>query len=166
MSGQVEDRAYVQSCREYLRTNDWPSDTRFKKEFQAAPIYIRSRLARTRLILTSLEESYEHHEQIEMTDTITIEHLMPQTLNDWWRDHLGTSYSSVHEEHLDTIGNLTYSGYNTEMGNRSFPEKKEILAQSHFEMNRDINKSDQWTLEEIKTRAAKMADHALKIWER
>ena len=40
-----------------------------------ARIYVRSGLARARLILASLEKSFEHHEPIEMTDKITI-HLL------------------------------------------------------------------------------------------
>jgi uncharacterized protein DUF1524 len=38
-------------------------------------------------------------------------------LTDWWKDHLGENYESDHESWLDTIGNLTLTGYNSEMSN-------------------------------------------------
>ena len=166
MAGKVDHSDYVASCHKYLTDNEWPSDEVFREKFQTARVYIPSRLSRTRLILSSLEESYEHHEPLQMGETITIEHIMPQTLNDWWKEDLGPDYSETHERHLHTIGNLTYSGYNPEMGNAPFDEKKQVLAQSHFELNRDIVQSTRWMAEEIKSRAAKLADRALVIWKR
>jgi len=166
MAGKVDPTRYVHSCRQYLMDNEWPNDASFREHFQTARMYIASRLSRLRLILSSLEESYEHHEPIQMHDAITIEHLMPQTLNDWWKEHLGPDYREVHEKYLHTIGNLTYSGYNPEMGNDPFDQKKQVLAQSHFELNRDIIQCAQWSAEEIKARAAKLADRALVIWKR
>jgi len=166
MADKVHPTDFVASCHSYLTENEWPSDEVFREKFQAARVYVASRLPRARLILSSLEESFEHHEPLQMGDGITIEHLMPQTLNDWWRNHLGADYGATHEKYLHTIGNLTYSGYNAEMGNAPFDQKKEILAQSHFELNRDIIRSSRWTEEEIKARAAMLADRALVIWKR
>lgn len=166
MSNQVSDDKFVETCRDYLIDNEWPTDDRFHEIFQTARIYVRSRLARARLILASLEKSFKHHEPIEMTDKITIEHLMPQTLNDEWRQELGPEFYRVHEELLHSIGNLTFSGYNQEMGNASFEYKKQILAESHFEMNRSIVQAEHWTEHEIRARAKELADRAVQIWRR
>lgn len=166
MSNRVSDDRFVEACRDYLVDNDWPTDDRFHKMFQTARIYVRSRRARARLILASLEESFEHHEPIEMTAKITIEHLMPQTLNDEWRQELGPEFYRVHEELVHSIGNLTFSGYNQEMGNASFEYKKQILAESHFEMNRSIVQAEHWTEREIGDRAKELADRAVQIWRR
>jgi len=166
MATQVDDTDYVNSCRKYLMANDWPTDDMFHEMFQTARVYIPSRRSRTHLILSSLERSYEHHELIEMTDQITIEHVMPQTLSDEWRHELGDNAEAIQEKHLHTIGNLTYSGYNSEMGNSSFSEKKGVLGQSHFELNRGIIESDGWTEAEIQSRATELADRALSIWKR
>jgi hypothetical protein len=113
-----------------------------------------------------IERSYEHHEPIEMTDQITIEHIMPQTLNDEWRQQLGDNSYQVHDKYLHTIGNLTYSGYNSEMGNEPFETKKRILSQSHFELNKRIIQSETWAEEEIVKRAEELAQRALVIWKR
>ncbi len=58
---------------------------------------------------------------------ITIEHIMPQTLNNDWENKLGKDYDSVHTRHLDNIGNLILTEFNSEMGNKSFAEKKKKL---------------------------------------
>jgi uncharacterized protein with ParB-like and HNH nuclease domain len=166
MAIQVDDSNYVDSCRMYLMDNDWPTDKIFHQMFQTARVYIPSRRSRTHLILSSLEQSYEHHEPIEMTNQITIEHIMPQTLSDDWHQELGEDAEPIQEKYLHTIGNITYSGYNSEMGNSTFSEKKEILSQSHFELNRQIIDSVRWTEIEIESRARELADRALSIWKR
>lgn len=166
MAGSVNERKYVESCYGYLMANNWPSDTEFREAFQTARIYVASRLARTRLILSSLEESFQHHERVELTTTITLEHVMPQALSAQWQRELGPDAAAVHEKYLHTGGNLTYSGYNQEMGNEPFARKKPILQQSHFELNRAIVKCDQWTGTEIQRRAQALADRAVTIWKR
>ena len=37
---------------------------------------------------------------------------------------------------LHTIGNLTLTGYNPELSNKSYSEKRTIYGLSHFELNR------------------------------
>lgn len=166
MSLQTKDDDYVESCRHFLMNNDWPTDKRFHEMFEISRIYISSRLSRTRLILTSLEQSYDHHEQIAMTDKITIEHIMPQELNAEWREQLGSNAPEVHDKYLHTIGNLTYSGYNSAMSNSPFATKKNILKDSHFELNRHIVQTENWTETEIQARARELANRALVIWKR
>jgi hypothetical protein len=123
-------------------------------------------VARARLILTSLERSFKHQEPIEISPTITIEHIMPQSLSDAWRTSLGPRAAEIHEKYLHTIGNLTLSGYNVELGNEPFPKKREMLRQSHFEMNKEIARADQWTEQEIVSRAQALAKRAISIWAR
>lgn len=166
MSKQIPDDNYVEVCSNYLRENEWPADQDFFEMFQKTQLYIHSRLSRTRLILTSLERSYQHHEPIEVTDQITIEHILPQTLNDAWLQHLGSNAYHIHDKYLHTIGNLTYSGYNPEMGNESFEFKKSILTQSHFELNRRIIQSETWGEDDIIKRGEELAQRALLIWKR
>ena len=101
-----------------------------------------------------------------MTEQITIEHVMPQTLNGAWLQLLGDNAYQVHNKYLHTVGNLTYSGYNSEMGNESFEFKKGILAQSHFELNRRIIHSETWSEDDIVRRAEDLAQRALLIWKR
>ena len=49
---------------------------------------------------------------------------MPQTSNNWWKNHLGNKFESIHEIYLHNIGNLTLTGYNSDMSNYDFPKKR------------------------------------------
>lgn len=164
MSNKVSTDEYVKTCQTYLQQNEWPSDREFYEKFQTFRAYIPSRLSRTRLILSSMERSFEHKEPVEISDQITIEHIMPQTLDDEWRKMLGYNADEVYSRLLHTIGNLTFSGYNKEMQNFSFEKKKSILSESHFELNTDVLTYGIWNEESILARAKRLADRALTIW--
>ena len=55
-------------------------------------------------------------------DEYTIEHIMPQNerLPVEWQQELGSNWQEVHEKYLHTIGNLTLTGYNSELSDRPF----------------------------------------------
>lgn len=64
------------------------------------------------------------------------------------------------------VANLTLTGYNPELSNSSWLDKRSIYAASNVSMTRelaDIDKFDQFALRE---RAAKLADRAVQIWPR
>lgn len=117
MSSGVDFQDFVNSSRTYLLENQWPADGEFQDVFVRFRLYVRGRLDRTRLVLTTLERSFGHKESPGMSDGITIEHIMPQTLSAEWREMLGPSALEVHTEWLDTVGNLTLSGYNPDLSN-------------------------------------------------
>jgi hypothetical protein len=98
----------------------WPED----EETSAALVtnYIYKRPI-ARYLLVAFEDCYEHKEPVNATRA-TIEHIMPQTLSEAWRKELGPEYDVLHERWLDTIGNLTLTGYNSELSNKSFKEKR------------------------------------------
>ena len=132
MSEEVVPTDFVTSAHEYLLANRWPLDSEFKEAFIGFRLYLRSRLARTRLILESLEESFEHKESPEITEQITIEHIMPQNLASEWMEMLGPDGWEIHSRWLDTPGNLTLTGYNRELSDSPFHEKKELLSRSQI----------------------------------
>jgi hypothetical protein len=62
--------------------------------------------------------------EFAMIEKIQIEHIMPQTLTKQWEKELGPEYLLVHHDWLHTLGNLTLTGYNPELSNKSFAEKE------------------------------------------
>lgn len=139
-------------------------DTEFRERFVAAKLYgAGDRIDKTKLILERLEASHRHKEVVS-TDDLTIEHVMPQTLTDWWKQHLGDSWEVVHETLLDTIGNLTLTGYNTPLSNEGFNQKRQILAKSHLELNRYFGTVERWDEEAIRRRAEALSTQALVVW--
>jgi uncharacterized protein with ParB-like and HNH nuclease domain len=118
----------VEGVKRVLGDKNFPRDKQFREQFVTLQMYGGGdRRDKAKLILDRMEASYQHKEPIG-ADTLTIEHVMPQTPTDWWKEHLGDDWASTHEYWLDTVGNLTLTGYNPELSNSDFPKKKAILA--------------------------------------
>jgi uncharacterized protein with ParB-like and HNH nuclease domain/alkylated DNA nucleotide flippase Atl1 len=146
----------------------WPSDQRLRDAIRSRPFYFQGRQDQKLLVFQRLEESYQHAEPIDWAATkLSIEHVMPQTLSDEWRADLasaGDQPDDVHSELLHTLGNLTVTAYNGQLSNNPFDRKKQILQDSHLELNRAISPSVKWTRAEIEARAEELAGHASAIW--
>jgi len=138
----------------------FPKDSEFAAAFMTQLQYGRGT---TRFILCRLERSFNHKESVDLS-TATIEHVMPQTLNQEWKDELGSDSEKVHTTLMNTFGNLTLTGYNSEMGNLAFSEKKVQLENTHIELNRWILKQTSWGEAEIEQRAKVLLGIANKIW--
>ena len=138
-----------------------PSDQEFVDALVIQRIYPRHKIARYMLI--ALEEAHQHKEPVDTTSA-TMEHVMPQTLTDAWKVSMGDNYAEMHERWLDTIGNLTLTGYNSELGNATFSEKKSKLQNTHFELSRSLLSQAQWGPAEIEERGQSLAEIARKRW--
>jgi uncharacterized protein with ParB-like and HNH nuclease domain len=138
----------------------FPKDAEFDIAFIKQPQY-GSRI--TRFILCRLEQSFKHKETVDLSK-VTIEHVMPQTMNQEWKDELGAEAEKIHNTWLDTFGNLTLTGYNSELGNLPFSEKKAKLENTHIELNRWILQQENWRVPEIEERAKSLLLIANKIW--
>jgi uncharacterized protein with ParB-like and HNH nuclease domain len=154
----------LSSLLNFLHNKGWPDDEKFKEALLTFPLYWRER-QKCRLILEELEKSYKHKEPVNLTiSNIQIEHIMPQTLSEEWKTMLGEEWQRIHETYLHTIGNLTLSGYNLELYNRPYPDKKTRLAQSNLELNRYFANVDVWNESAIVARGRKLVEEVTKIW--
>ena len=88
---------------------------------------------------------------------------MPQTLSEEWKVSLGENWETDYSL-LNNIGNLTLSGYNQELYNSIYPEKRKRLTESNFELNKQIVKSNFWNGTSIVERSNLLADEIIKIW--
>lgn len=141
----------------------WPRDADFIRGLLGYPLYTNSRPDQRRLILERFEESYEHKERPEL-NSLTIEHIMPQTLTEDWEAELGDDAREVHARFVHVLGNLTLTGYNPELSNRPFSKKRDLLAASSLRMNQRIAQEPEWTARQIEQRARELAERALRIW--
>ena len=95
---------------------------------------------------------------------------MPQNrdLSEAWQEELGEDWQEIQEKYLHTIGNLTFTGYNPELSDRSFTEKKRLdpggFFQSRLRLNDGLVQVKKWDETAIQSRAEKLAEKALKIW--
>jgi hypothetical protein len=155
----------VEGFKSILQTKGYPKDNEFYLRFKDSKMYGGGdRQIKTKLILETLEQVNSHKEIVSF-ENVTIEHVMPQTLTQWWVKHLGVDWEETHELFLHTIGNLTLTAYNTELSNYDFPLKKKTLYESHLELNKYFSSISSWTKKEIEQRSEFLAKKALEIWK-
>lgn len=142
----------------------WPKDEEFREWLSRYRAYAQP-LDRCKFILESIERSYGHKEEVHFSSA-TIEHVMPQTMSDHWITALGSDWMAVHERWIDLLGNLTLTGYNSELSNAPFAEKRELLAESNFEMNKWISDRGSWTESAIRDRTDELYRQAIQVWKR
>lgn len=146
---------YYEAINKYLYTRTsrdrFPSSSDFREALLSLNLYSNLKLCR---YLLSLIENGGSKEKVQL-DKMSIEHIMPQHLNKDWQHIDEADHASL----LHVIGNLTYTGYNSELSDRSFENKKEILQNSKVvELNRDIINQQQWGKNEIKSRSIRLTE--------
>lgn len=171
MSSEVDEENYLESVVSHflVRKNEYrfPGDDEFVQMFETKDIYhMRPRS----YILEKLENSSHSKEPVN-ANQFTIEHILPQNknLSKTWKEALGQNFKSIQETYLHRIGNLTLTGYNPEMSDKSFEEKKTVeggFNSSPLTLNRDISKFDKWDENAIIKRTKDISTQALKIWRK
>lgn len=144
----------------------FPNDEEFKRAFVDRDIY--NLTARRNYILRRLENHDRGKEPVNV-ESFTIEHILPQNenLSPAWQEALGPNWKRVQETYLHTIGNLTLTGYNSELSDRSFTEKLAMAGgfrDSPVRLNRDLAALGTWNEEAILARSARLADLAARVW--
>ena len=152
--------------KKYDKNKSWPEDDRFRKGIITKTLYRKGSNDRVKLLLERLEE-FENKEQVN-PENLSIEHIMPQKIDKSteWKKILGSKYKDIHKKLVHTLGNLTLTGYNPELSNKPFAAKKGIYQESGVSLNKYFRDIENWNEEEIKKRADKLADIAIKVWSR
>ncbi|GAA7372688.1 DUF262 and DUF1524 domain-containing protein [Helicobacter pylori] len=168
---KIDKKQYLKSVEEHFGSltgnQKFPNDFEFKDSFITKELYGRNKTKKkeTKYFLERLE-NFDTKEPVN-TEECTTEHIMPQTLNLEWERDLGENFQAIHEKYLNTIGNLTLTGYNQKYSNNSFQEKRDMekgFKQSPLKLNQSLKDLESFGEEEIKKRANDLADWALKIW--
>lgn len=152
-------------------TQRMPNDEEFKKNFYEEDVY--NWKSKNKLYLLERLENYDNHEKVDIeklveSNELTIEHIMPQTLNKSWKETLGDKFEEIYNKYLHTIGNLTLTGYNSSMSNKSFTEKREMekgFKDSRLKLNKYLASIDTWNEEEILNRVEILYEIALSVWK-
>lgn len=140
------------------------SDDGFEQALKYNNLYRKNSLCK--FLLVGIENKGK--EQI-VADNLTIEHVMPQNknLSSAWQKMLGQDWRNVQEKYLHTLGNLTLTGHNSELGDKPFTEKKkeiEKLTTKAVILYSDIKDKTEWNKENIEKRAERLSSEVLKIF--
>lgn len=159
-------REYLSQPRRY-----WPDDEQLAAGIAERNFYWSGKAAQRRFVLRRLEESYEHKETLDWSNSrIQIEHVMPQTPTAEWLRSLdadtepGETAEELHQSLVQRLGNLTLTAYNPELGNDTFEQKRKRYAESHFELAKEVAAEQTWGRNQITERGAELARRAATIW--
>jgi len=154
-------------------SSKFPSNEEIKVALRDKDLY--NTQAKNRNYLFEMLENFNNKEHVDTSsELITVEHIFPRTPSKEWESELTPEeYFEFKEKYLNTIGNLTLSGNNGALSNRSFKEKKSMdeggLEQgyifSRLWLNNYLQKIDKWKINTYEERFKIIYDRFLKIWE-
>ncbi|AFL97656.1 DUF262 domain-containing protein [Ornithobacterium rhinotracheale] len=125
-----------------------PNDNEMKDSLTSLNFY-KGLKQYSKLILGKIEE-HNTKVAVDFRDSkITIEHIMPQTLGDSWKVELGEKSNEIHQKYIHNIGNLILTEFNSEIGNKSFEEKKDKIRTSSLSYRLGIIDKNIWNEESI-----------------
>lgn len=149
----------------------FPDDEEFSAALSSKQVYLMRGKYKAYLF-----ERFENYGTVEVKDvfrsldnnTYTIEHIMPQHLTPEWIRDLGPNYEKIHAEWLHRLANLTLSGYNPNLSNNTFAEKRDAIPggyrDSGLRMNQRLANETSWGVAQLQKRNDEMVKRASEIW--
>lgn len=160
------------------------SDDTFQRKLEG-PIY-EENSGVTRFILCALAEQAMTREnwvdlwRFENKRFVwTIEHIFPQGENipqPWIAmiaDGDENKAKEVQQTHVHKLGNLTISGYNSALGNKSFEEKRDRMDRqgryvgykNGLKLNEDLATATSWSVEQVDLRTEKLVRQVTQLFK-
>lgn len=170
MYSQLDNTNHLNSYKENLLSKEnyqrMPNNREFAANFRQRDIYnLRSK---NRDYIFDKFENFGSKEKTNIQN-YTIEHILPQNhnLSKEWKKELGENWEDVQKTYLHTIGNLTLTGYNSELSDKSFAEKRDMkggFKDSAIRLNIKLQDLPTWDENEIKKRTEDFILKAKIIW--
>ncbi|WRD10518.1 DUF262 domain-containing protein [Helicobacter pylori] len=138
----------------------FPNDDKIKAAFLVRNAYAANQVCK--FILLEIEKLSNAEPPRE--ENLEVEHFYPKTPTQEWRDRVG-DYFTFEQDYLNNFGNLTLSGQNQRLGNKSYEEKIALMEEySSLHLNDYfINNTDSWGIEEVKARSEYLADQFCQV---
>lgn len=165
----IDKENYLESTQSVLMLKDsyrrFPADQEFKGEIRVKDLY---NFRNKNYLFKKLESSMQNRESINF-DQLSIEHILPQNpdLSHEWISDLGSNWQEIQEKYLHTLGNLTLTGYNSELSDLPFCQKRDAnggFRNSRLFLNSKLRDLNTWSENEILLRAEELSELALKVW--
>ena len=175
---QVDKQNYLESLYRYILTRPgksrMPSDSEIRTYLPVKDLY-RSNSKMRKYIFENLE-NFNNNEKVNIIgeEQITIEHIFPQEPEESWKRELKEKdFIDFKEKFLHTIGNLTLSGYNGKLSNKSFKEKRDMnksggeqgYKYSRLWINRGLGNLEEWNIENYMNRSEILTNRFISIWK-
>jgi hypothetical protein len=146
----------------------WISDQEFEDAVTNKTAYRRNDLPFSRMLLMEIDKRLQSYGQLPDYSTVgTIEHMIPQSLDDRWKKYLG---AEAEDDYLpiivNTIGNLCLlSGpANSAAGQDPFEAKKAGYSPLTALARQIKEHTGRWDMKAVRERSQKLAKEAVQIW--
>ncbi|NHA19387.1 hypothetical protein BGL57_04305 [Helicobacter pylori] len=138
----------------------FPNDDKIKAAFLVRNAYAANQVCK--FILLEIEKISNAEPPRE--ENLEVEHFYPKTPTQEWRDRVG-DYFTFEQDYLNNFGNLTLSGQNQRLGNKSYEAKIALMEEySSLHLNDYfINNTHSWGIEEVRARSEYLADQFCQV---
>ncbi|WP_283492119.1 DUF262 domain-containing protein [Helicobacter pylori] len=138
----------------------FPNDDKIKVAFLVRNAYTANQVCK--FILLEIEKLSNAEPPRE--ENLEVEHFYPKTPTQEWRDRVG-DYFTFEQDYLNNFGNLTLSGQNQKLSNKSYEEKIALMEEySSLHLNDYfINNTHSWGIEEVRARSEYLADQFCQV---
>ncbi|MGL2615851.1 DUF262 domain-containing protein [Helicobacter pylori] len=138
----------------------FPNDDKIKAAFLVRNAYAANQVCK--FILLEIEKLSNAEPPKE--ENLEVEHFYPKTPTQEWRDRV-RDYFTFEQDYLNNFGNLTLSGQNQRLGNKSYEEKIALMEKySSLHLNGYFtNNTHSWGIEEVKARSEYLADQFCQV---
>ena len=142
----------------------FPSDHQVLDGIESRQLYSGPRSRWVFSVLKAAHESSYARQKLAPSlalETHTIEHVLPQTLTDEWKVDLKewgeAEPVGVRDSLTHTLGNLTLTPMNSDLAQRRFVEKRQMLNDHRTPINDSIVSASSWRSTDIKQRSNELA---------
>ncbi len=156
---QLEENVSADALKRYLGKSvgqaAFPNDDKIKAAFLVRNAYSANQVCK--FILLEIEKLSNAEPPRE--ENLEVEHFYPKTSTQEWRDRVG-DYFTFEQDYLNNFGNLTLSGQNQKLSNKSY-EEKIVLMEEYSSLHLNdyfINNTHSWGIEEVRARSEYLAD--------
>ncbi|GAA8323967.1 DUF262 domain-containing protein [Helicobacter pylori] len=138
----------------------FPNDDKIRAAFLVRNAYSTNYVCK--FILLEIEKLSNAEPPRE--ENLEVEHFYPKTPTQEWCDRVG-DYFTFEQDYLHNFGNLTLSGQNQRLGNKSYEAKIALMEEySSLHLNDYfINNTHSWGIEEVRARSEYLADQFCQV---
>jgi hypothetical protein len=128
----------------------------------------RKRDRQRRLLMIRLEAAMPNGHMLQMTDDVTVEHILPKAGGQWWNERFPDS--AMRTEASNLLGNLILVSHaqNTVAGAKPYHEKRKVFFNTPnapiFATTRDIVSVEEWTMQAIERRHENLVRILCEDW--
>jgi uncharacterized protein with ParB-like and HNH nuclease domain len=170
---KIDKENYLFSLQKYILNR--PGTSRFPKDFEIIEaLKVKDMYNIQSKNRTYFFEKLENHDNkeyvlVDKNPHITIEHIFPRNPDASWKKVLSTNEFRLMNDLKHTAANLTLSGNNGKLSNKSFLEKRDLpnygYRESRLWLNKQLADLDEWNQEKLDERFQLLKNRFFDIWK-